>query len=143
VLGTSVQKAEIYFRYLGPSVTFEPLASGELRQQIGLKLKAQDTCNLLYVMWHMAPNQGLGISVKRNPGQATHAQCGANGYINLKPSKSSVLPVLDAGEEHILRAEFADSFLTVYADKILVWAGSLGESVANLDRPVGRCTDNA
>src|SRR5258708_2670910 len=33
------QAAEIRFRYLGPTQTSKPLASGELRRQIGLKLR--------------------------------------------------------------------------------------------------------
>ena len=44
------QSAEIRFRYLGPSNETKPLASGELRRQIGLKLRAEDACNLLYAI---------------------------------------------------------------------------------------------
>jgi hypothetical protein len=55
VVGASTEKAsdqaaEIRFRYLGPSQSTKPLASGELRRQIGLKLRAQDTCNLVYAI---------------------------------------------------------------------------------------------
>ena len=49
--------AEIDFRYLGPSAGAKPLASGELRRQIGLKLRAQDTCNLVYAMWRIEPSR--------------------------------------------------------------------------------------
>src|SRR5260370_38399115 len=37
-VGTT-QTAEIRFRYLGPSQDAKPLASGELRRQLGLKLR--------------------------------------------------------------------------------------------------------
>jgi hypothetical protein len=88
VPGATAQIAEIHFRYLGPSESSKPLASGELRRQIGLKLRAQDTCNLLYAMWHIEPDNGLAVSIKRNPGMHTHAQCGARGYVSVKPEKT-------------------------------------------------------
>src|SRR6266851_740576 len=40
---TADQVAEIRFRYMGPTQISKPLASGELRRQIGLKLRAKDT----------------------------------------------------------------------------------------------------
>src|SRR6266446_5739944 len=50
-LGSSGQGALLQFTYFGPTKQAAPLASGELRRQIGLKLHAQDGCNVLYVMW--------------------------------------------------------------------------------------------
>ena len=47
---------EIRFTYLGPSAQSKPLASGELRRQIGIKLRAENTCNLVYAMWHIEPD---------------------------------------------------------------------------------------
>src|SRR5579859_7144712 len=38
--GSDGQAAEIRFRYLGPSASSKPLASGEMRRQIGIKLHA-------------------------------------------------------------------------------------------------------
>ena len=46
-------EAELRFTYGGPSDGAAPLASGEVRKQIGLKLRAVDGCNLLYVMWRV------------------------------------------------------------------------------------------
>ncbi|MBZ5554066.1 MAG: hypothetical protein LAO21_15225 [Acidobacteriia bacterium] len=43
--------AEVHFKYLGPTAGSSPLGSGEMCRQFGLKLRAQDPCNLLYVMW--------------------------------------------------------------------------------------------
>src|SRR5262249_51790736 len=63
----SSRSAEIAFVYRGPSATTSPLASGELRRQIGLKLRAADTCNVVYVMWHVDPTPGVFVSVKHNP----------------------------------------------------------------------------
>jgi len=45
--------AELRFTYLGASDGDARLASGELRRQVGLKLRAADGCNLLYVMWRI------------------------------------------------------------------------------------------
>src|SRR5450432_779053 len=101
---TADQAAEIRFRYLGPSQTSKPLASGELRRQIGLKLRAQDTCNLIYAMWHIEPDVAVAVSVKHNAGMNTHAQCGAGGYVNFKAQDRVELPPIRPGETHALRA---------------------------------------
>ena len=50
---TPRSSAAIAFTYVGPTPVDVPLASGELRRQIGLKLRARDTCNVVYVMWHV------------------------------------------------------------------------------------------
>src|SRR6516165_1123073 len=73
----TAQTAEVRFRYVGPTPSAKPLASGELRRQIGLKLRAQDTCNLLYATWHIEPDAVVAVSIKRNAGKHTHEQCHA------------------------------------------------------------------
>jgi hypothetical protein len=78
------QIAEIHFRYLGPGRDSRPLASGELRRQIGLKLQAEDSCNLIYAMWRIEPEARVAVSIKRNAGLHTNAQCGVHGYVNFK-----------------------------------------------------------
>ncbi len=77
---------EIRFTYLGSSAKSKPLASGELRRQVGIKLRAENTCNLVYAMWHIEPDSRVAVSIKRNPGMSTHEQCHAGGYINLQQS---------------------------------------------------------
>ncbi len=64
------QAAEIRFRYVGPSKADKPLASGELRRQIGLKLRAADSCNVVYVMWHIAPDTGSQCRSNATPDTA-------------------------------------------------------------------------
>jgi hypothetical protein len=135
--------AEIDFRYLGPSAESKPLESGELRRQIGLKLRAQDNCNLVYAMWHIEPDAGVLVSIKRNQGLSTHEQCDARGYINLKPTVDANFPKIAPGEEHTLRAELNRSQLTVTADGKIAWSGDLGEVVSALAGPVGLRSDNA
>ena len=41
--------------YLGPTSETATLASGAERSQLGLKLRAQDSCNVIYVMWRIEP----------------------------------------------------------------------------------------
>jgi hypothetical protein len=140
---TADQAAEIRFRYMGPTQSTKPLASGELRRQIGLKLRAQDTCNLIYAMWHIEPDAVVAVSIKRNVGMRTHEQCGAGGYINIKAQKRIDLPPIRPGETHALRAELHGNLLTVTADGKTAWQGGLGNE---LQFPKGRAgfrTDNA
>jgi hypothetical protein len=138
------QAAEIHFQYLGPSQDSKPLASGELRRQIGLKLRAQDTCNLIYAMWHIEPDARVAVSIKRNADMHTHEQCGAHGYINFK-SQDSIAPPppIRPGEAHTLRAELRGRDLTVTADGKVAWRGPLGDELPLAVGPPGFRTDNA
>jgi hypothetical protein len=136
-------RAELRFHYYGESEGSKPLASGEMRQQVGLKVLAQDQCNLLYVMWRIQPASRVVVSVKRNPGMNTHAACDAHGYTNLRPATQATTPAVNPGDSHSLRAEVRGDALTVYADERVAWAGSVGREVAGLSGPVGFRTDNA
>jgi hypothetical protein len=140
---TTDQVAEIRFRYLGPTQTSKPLASGEMRRQIGLKLQAEDTCNLIYAMWHIEPDTKVAVSVKRNAGMHTHEQCHAGGYLNFKAQRRIDLPPIRPGQTHTLRAELHGNDLTVMADGNVAWSGSLGNEPLSLNGPTGFRTDNA
>jgi hypothetical protein len=114
-----------------------------MRRQFGLKLRAQDACNLVYAMWRIEPESKLVVSVKSNPGQHTSAQCGNRGYQNIKPTRSTPVPVLNPGDTHTLRAEMNGAELRVFGDKSLVWEGSVGPEALTFDGPVGIRSDNA
>jgi hypothetical protein len=134
---------EIAFVYRGPSAELVPLASGEARRQIGLKLRAQDTCNVLYVMWHIEPTTGIHVALKTNPGRRTHAECGDGGYQTLAPTWSrAVAPAIRAGERRTLRATIDRDTLRVLADGAPVWTGQLPPAAMALDGPVGLRSDN-
>jgi len=139
----TTQDVEARFTYLGPSPGEKPLGSGEMRRQFGLKLRAQDACNLVYVMWRIGPESKLVVSVKSNPGQHTSAECGNRGYRNIKPVHRSLVPPLRPGAAHTLRAEMNGVELRVYADNNLVWEGSVGSEGGSLNGPVGIRSDNA
>jgi hypothetical protein len=105
VNGLTAQVVEADFTYLGATGNEARLGSGELRRQFGLKLRAQDACNLVYAMWRIEPESKLVVSVKSNPGQHTSAECGNRGYRNIKPGRGRVVPALRPGSAHTLRAE--------------------------------------
>jgi hypothetical protein len=135
---------EIAFTYRGPSAETAPLASGEVRRQIGLKLLAQDTCNVLYVMWHIEPTMGIHVALKSNPGRHAHAECGDGGYQTLAPTWSrAVASPIRAGAPRTLRATIEHDLLRVTADGAPVWTGQLPPAARALDGPVGLRSDNA
>ena len=134
---------EAHFTYLGATSSDARLGSGELRRQFGLKLRAQDACNLVYAMWRIDPESRLVVSVKSNPGEHTSAQCGNRGYHNIKPRRSTPVPVLRSGDTHTLRAEMFGTDLRIFADNEMVWEGSVGPEALAFDGPVGVRSDNA
>ena len=134
--------AELRFTYRGATREAAPLASGLLRRQLGLKLRAADTCNLVYVMWRIEPQPELTVSIKSNPGKDTHIECGAAGYVDVRPSEAVALPKMELGGAHVLRAEIAGEDLVVRVDDKVVWRGNLGEKARDLTGPAGLRTDN-
>ncbi|MBS2012054.1 MAG: hypothetical protein JST00_04155 [Deltaproteobacteria bacterium] len=142
IAGDKSDTAELAFTYKGPSTTTTPLADGTVRRQIGLRLRAQDTCNAVYIMWHAAPTQKIAVSTKSNPGQSTHAQCLDRGYINLKPTLENVPPAIEVGKPRTLRAEIVGTTLTVKADGAVAWEGTLPPEAFAFSGPVGIRSDN-
>jgi hypothetical protein len=137
------QKATVNFTYLGPTNEVSHLGNGEVRHQFGIKLKAQDICNLVYVMWNF-DTQKIAVSVKLNPGQRTHEDCLDRGYIN--GIKARVLvppPAVHVDQPHSLSAKLEGQELTVKADGVMVWQGALVPVVLEFKGPVGLRSDNA
>lgn len=137
------QDVTAHFTYLGATGGEARLGSGELRRQFGLKLHAQDACNLVYAMWRIEPESKLVVSVKSNPGQHTSAECGNRGYTNIKPRRSSPVPLLRPGATHTLRAEMNGQDLRVFVDGNPVWEGAVGREALGFGGPVGMRSDNA
>jgi hypothetical protein len=136
------QSIEARFKYLGDTAHESRLGSGEIRRQFGLKLEAQDACNLVYAMWRIEPEAKLVVSVKTNPGAHSSAECGNRGYRNVKPLRSAGVPRLRPGEAHALRAELNGASLRVFVDGYPVWEGDLGAEALSLAGPVGLRSDN-
>jgi len=144
VLGMpSKPEAEIRFRYLGETVQHSLLRSGAERTQIGLKLKAQDDCNVVYVMWRIDPASKLVVSVKSNPGQHRHAECGNSGYTNVNGTLNAPVSKFEQGTEHSLHAVLDGTSLVVHVDSALVWEGKIPDDAKHFDGPVGLRSDNA
>ena len=139
----SSDDATLRFSYLGPTDRSAPLASGELRRQVGLKLRAKDGCNLIYVMWRLEPKAELVVSVKENPGKRTHADCGTHGYRNVAGDAPLRVPPIAVGEVHSLGAHLEGERLSVTIDRGAPVNYALGAVAAELRGPVGFRTDNA
>jgi hypothetical protein len=137
------QSIEARFKYLGATAHDSPLGSGEIRRQFGLKLRAQDACNLVYAMWRIEPEAKLVVSVKTNPGDHSSAECGNRGYRNVKPARAAPVPILRPGDTHVLRAELGGTSMRVLIDGHPVWEGEVGAEALRLVGPVGLRSDNA
>jgi hypothetical protein len=132
------RSAELRFVYRGASAEVSRLGSGKVLHQLGLKLEAQDGCNLVYVMWRL--ETGVEALVKKNPGQSVHSECGNRGYRKLKPEVSRPPPALEPGAAHRLSAELVGTRLVARVDGEVVLEADAGE--LGFSGPAGFRTDN-
>jgi hypothetical protein len=142
VPGSGGDAAELRFLYRRPSVDAAPLADGEVRRQIGLKLRAADGCNVVYLMWHIDPQSEIAALVKRNRDQHESKQCGVGGYQKLTPTFARPVPRIEPGSSHTMHAAIRGTVLSAWVDDNLVWQGDLGPDLADLRGPAGFRTDN-
>jgi len=136
---TTGEGALLAFAFRGDSRKRRELANGDARRQLGLKLRARDGCNLIYVMWRLDPVPQLEVSIKVNPGKTTHRECGANGYTKLGHADA---PALAAGASHALRAEIHGDELIAWIDDQVAWRGHLPAVARTLAGPAGLRSDN-
>jgi hypothetical protein len=141
-IGAGGDAAQLTFTYRGETEDAAALASGDVRRQIGLKLRAANSCNVVYVMWRLDPRPALDVSVKANPGMTAHEQCGANGYTKVKPYKKPYVPAFEFGQTHTLRAEIIGDELHAWVDGKLLWQGRLPETARSIQGPAGLRSDN-
>lgn len=125
-----------------PSAEQRALASGQIRRQVGLKLRAADACNLVYVMWRLDPTPMLEVSTKINPGQRKTSECGTAGYTKVKPRTTAALPDLLDAKPHTLRAEIVGGALVAWVDDQVAWQGALPDAARELAGPSGLRSDN-
>jgi hypothetical protein len=142
VAGSEPEVAELRFVYRGPTAQTTPLANGEVRRQVAIKLRAEDTCNVVYVVWRFEPESKIVVQTKKNPGQHTHRECGDRGYQTIPATETKQVAAPSPGDEHLLQARLTGETLEVFLDRDLVWRGNLG-SDAQFSGPVGIRTDNA
>lgn len=134
--------AALRFTFNGDSDKKVALASGQVRRQLGLKLRAGDGCNLVYVMWRLDPTPFVEVQTKINPGSHDHDDCGAGGYTKVKAVRSEAPPPLRTGTTHTLAAEIIGDELTARIDDKVVWRGRLADDARALEGPAGLRTDN-
>ena len=141
-------KALLQFRYRGPSEKTAPLDSGAVIQQIGLKMRAMNTCNLLYIMWRIKPTEEIYIAIKRNPGQITYEDCHANGYTVLDRVPLKPLGITATTQKtHRLGASVTET-AGRYAGEVTidgrrVWTGNIdAKLISQINGPVGIRSDN-
>src|SRR6516162_7411777 len=127
---TTEQSATVKFTYLGPTKEVAHSGSRQVLSQFGIRLRA--------------PDQKIAVSVKRNPGKRTYAECLDHGYINnIKPRIADPTQPVAVNQPHVLTASMSGSDLTVTADNKLVWWGDLGAVALAFSGPVGLRSDNA
>ena len=141
-LGTGGDAAQLTFTYRGESQDSRALASGAIRRQLGLKLRAQDSCNVVYVMWRLDPRPAIDVSIKVNPGMSTHEQCGANGYTKVRSRVKHYVPAYEYNTTHTLRAEIVGDELFAWIDGRLAFQGRLPDAARSLTGPAGLRSDN-
>lgn len=140
---TTGDEAELRFTWLGATSEVVPLASGQLREQVGLKLRARDGCNVIYAMWRIAPPAGIVVNYKRNPDDHESGECGNSGYTTVRPRFMEPLERLSSGEAHVMHARIHANVMTVSVDGQRVWEGVLPADALSLEGPAGMRTDNA
>jgi len=139
---TAGDSASLEFVYRGETEKMRELGSGQMRRQLGLKLRAANGCNLVYAMWRLDPKPKLEVSLKLNPGAKNHEQCSTGGYTKVKPDRSSPLPDLVEGDTHTLAAEIKGDELIAWVDGKPAWRGKLPESARTLSGRAGVRSDN-
>jgi len=141
--GANDSVAAIRFEYLGPAAGETRLASGVVRRQLGVKLRAEDSCNVIYIMWGVEPQPGLIISMKVNEGKSTHAECGVKGYKLVPATFERPIAPIKAGEPRALAANLDDrGKLTVRVDGEVAWEGQTFPTANKMYGYPGIRTDN-
>lgn len=133
---------EARFNYLGPTAETSALGSGAVRRQFGLKLRAQDPCNLVYAMWRFEPKPEIVVQVKSNPGEHESSACGNNGYVTVRPDQVSPVEAPAVGVPHRLAATVRGTALQVQVDGATAWQGDLGAAPVAAGGEVGVRSDN-
>ena len=134
--------ASVRFEYLGPTQEVSTLESGSVKRQLGLKLKAADSCNVVYVMWHVDPDSDLEVLVKRNTGKSSHAECGVKGYKAVQPTFTKPVAKIEQGKPRTLAAGFENGKLVVKVDGEAVWRGDPGPAARSMTGYAGFRSDN-
>ncbi len=156
--------ARLQFRFNGKTSEEEPLKSGQIPEQFGFKLRAKNSCNVLYVMWRFRESTQNGpeqvvVSHKRNPGLSHNWSwwifngCSTRGYTVYRKAEQSEedygFPTALDRKIHLLEADlfYVEGLgypIVVHADDLMVASTVIPtDSLMGLNGPVGIRSDNA
>ncbi len=159
--------ALLAFYYVSPIMPMIPLEDGELRRQVGVRLRGENDCNAVYIMWFVGTSsddtevstrpEGIYIQEKLNPGMTTQAECHDHGFTTHGPVLSGVakdisglpgtskwvLPMVTPGSVHWLVGAILPSGQAVaMADGHLVASVKLSDEALALHGLGGLRQDN-
>jgi hypothetical protein len=135
--GVGTQAAEVRFTYAGAATGS---TTGEV-EKLALKLRAEDSCNVVHAVWQVAPQGKIVVFINRNPDAHTFATCGTADLNRVTPEVSADPPKVDVGSTHTLAASLEGQTLSVVVDGAVVWQGDLPSNELDFDGPVGVRTD--
>lgn len=141
-------RARLQFHYQGPSDVRIPSGSGLIFEQIGIQLRAQNTCNVLYIMWRIEPAEQVLVKLKSNPGQSRHEECENRGYQTLAAIPLGPLQITAKDRAlHQLQAEVTLTknccACSIGADARPLWTGEVDfQLISEINGPAGFRTDN-
>jgi hypothetical protein len=139
VQGSSGDAGAVEFAYDGATKDVSRLKSGAVREQMALKLRAADGCNLVYVVWRFSPEPLLVVQTKVNPGKHTNAECSTDNYTTISETP---LARPAPGTKHLIEASIHGDHLFTKVDGQPVWDGALPGYVRDMHGPFGVRTDN-
>ncbi len=143
VKGSTGDGGAVEFTYTGPTAKVSHLKSGMIREQVALKLRADNGCNLVYVAWRFGPKQPeVAVQIKLNPGMTESRECGNGGYSTIEPSHRANVGRPAPGSKHVLEAAIQGDNLIARIDGNVAWEGALPDGARALHGPLGIRTDN-
>jgi len=141
----AVSQGALDFVWNGLPAQTKPLESGDMREQIALRL-GPNQMNEVSMAWRM-PNSGGGIVVqlKYNPGISDPApgQSNVTGYSTIRPTFYKAPPALQPGQTHQIQYALNGNQLSIFADGDLTWQGNLSsEALAIMQGELNVRADN-
>ena len=115
---------------------------------MGLKMLVSNSCNLLYFVWRIEPEEKLMVTLKRNPGQTLHKECGARGYHHVAGDYFSKygLTAKDRKTHKLLVKIYEINQVPAYSvwvDQQKIQSGTIDpDLLGGIDGPVGIRSDN-
>ena len=139
--GSCGDSAALGFRYLGAAPERVPFGSGKMHRQLGLKLRARDSCNVLYVMWRFDARPGIVVLAKSNTG-THHEECGNRGYHRVRPLWSEPVEPPEPGSTHALAARLDGEAIEVWVDSRVVLRATIDSLLVPARGEAGVRSDN-